>query len=579
MSRLSFLIVIAAVVVLGGRSAAQDDVLADIQSFHKRDVKFEGFVLRDPQTVSIKVVTSNRKRPLWTRAWILNSDTREVVWDVRRASSKDDDRSRTTYTDNLSLPKGTFEVYYASFPYYFNNINGFSELMDFLGDEVFHWNNDDKDFSDDYKDLSILVKGKGTRLNSEAVEKLQDAYRKNSLFSMSGLWDNRSEHQGFILSKQTDLEIYAIGELRSDGAYDYGWIKNVKTGEIVWTMMNRDLKHAGGDRKNRMVNETITLPAGTYAAFFVTDDSHSAHEWNAPPPYDPEFWGITVRAARPEMSENVQLSAYEDVPTKNIIAELTRVRDKEFRSKGCTLKRGMDVRVLAIGEGRDGEMVDYGWIADAKSNKRVWDMNYLETQNAGGAEKNRMVDKVIHLEKGNYIVYYISDGSHSYREWNAAPPYDPEHWGITLVGTDDKFVAADVAPYDDESSRSVLARIVRVGDDERKQKSFTISKQTEVRIYALGEGRDGEMVDYGWIEDAKSGKTVWEMTYRMTEGAGGAHKNRKYDGTMTLKPGEYVVHYRSDDSHSFEEWNDDPPSDPYNWGITVSDVNSEESSR
>ena len=112
----------------------------------------------------------------------------------------------------------------------------------------------------------------------------------------------------------------------------------------------------------------------------------------------------------------------------------------------------------------------------------------------------------------------------------------------------------------------------RVGDDERKSKHFTLDKETEVHIYALGEGRSGEMFDYGWIEDAKSGRTIWEMTYRMTEPAGGAEKNRRYDGFLTLKPGEYVVHYRSDDSHSFEGWNDDPPSDPFNWGITLSNA-------
>jgi len=76
---------------------------------------------------------------------------------------------------------------------------------------------------------------------------------------MSGLWDNQYEHQGFILDKPTDLSIYALGELRSDGSYDYGWIKNVKTSEIVWTMKDKDLDYAGGDRKNRMVNETISL--------------------------------------------------------------------------------------------------------------------------------------------------------------------------------------------------------------------------------------------------------------------------------------------------------------------------------
>jgi hypothetical protein len=41
---------------------------------------------------------------------------------------------------------------------------------------------------------------------------------------------------------------------------------------------------------------------------------------------------------------------------------------------------------------------------------------------------------------------------------------------------------------------------------------------------------------------------------------------------MMLKAGEYVLRYKSDDSHSFEGWNEDPPSDPFNWGITVYDA-------
>jgi len=572
MNRAFLILLFAATLGLTGICMAQDNVLTDIRDVHKRDIKFEGFTLNDAQGISISVVGSGKERPLWTRAWILNSDTREIVWNIRHASPKDDDRSSVQFTDKIVLPKGIYEVYYATFPYYYYNIDGFSGFMDFLGDRVFRWNDKDDDSPDDTKDLSIVVSGNGMHLTREAVEKHQEDYKKNSVFSMSGLWDSQSEHRGFILNKPTQLTVYAIGEARSDGSYDYGWIKNVKTGEIAWTMTNKDLKHAGGDRKNRMVNETISLPSGTYAAFFVTDDSHSSREWNAPPPYDPQFWGITVRLSDPGAKQNVRLYDYENVPAKNVIVELTRVRDKEFRSKGFTLKRGMDVRVLAIGEGRDREMYDYGWITDAKTNKKVWEMKYMDTEHAGGAEKNRMVDKVIHFDDGSYMIYYVSDGSHSYRDWNSTPPFDQDHWGITIVGIDEKYDASDVAPYDDQNDKSIFARIARVGDDERKRKSFSVDKDTEVRIYAVGEGRDREMYDYGWIEDAKSGKIVWEMTYRMTEHAGGAEKNRQYDGTMVLKAGEYVLRYRSDDSHSFEGWNEDPPIDPFNWGITVYDA-------
>jgi hypothetical protein len=91
----------------------------------------------------------------------------------------------------------------------------------------------------------------------------------------------------------------------------------------------------------------------------------------------------------------------------------------------------------------------------------------------------------------------------------------------------------------------------------------------DVQVYALGEGVGRDMVDYAWIEVQGTGRVVWEMTYRTSEHAGGARKNRVFDGTINLPAGTYVVHYESDGSHSYEDWNDDPPDDPEAWGVTV----------
>jgi hypothetical protein len=41
-----------------------------------------------------------------------------------------------------------------------------------------------------------------------------------------------------------------------------------------------DSKHAGGAPKTAS-SIKLFLPAGSYAAFFVTDDSHSERRWNA----------------------------------------------------------------------------------------------------------------------------------------------------------------------------------------------------------------------------------------------------------------------------------------------------------
>jgi hypothetical protein len=90
-----------------------------------------------------------------------------------------------------------------------------------------------------------------------------------------------------------------------------------------------------------------------------------------------------------------------------------------------------------------------------------------------------------------------------------------------------------------------------------------------VRIYAIGEGQNREMYDYGWIENTSTKSVVWEMTYSMTFHAGGGRKNRMVNTTMLLDKGDYILHYVSDDSHSYNDWNTDPPDDPTMWGITV----------
>jgi hypothetical protein len=168
------------------------------------------------------------------------------------------------------------------------------------------------------------------------------------------------------------------------------------------------------------------------------------------------------------------------------------------------------------------------------------------------------------------VVHYASDDSHSFTRWNASPPADADHWGITLLAADGTLERGVVGEYVEKPDPSVIAEISRVRDDDRVEKRFTLTRETAVRIFALGEGVRNDMVDFGWIEDVKSGRRVWEMTYRTTEHGGGAQKNRRFDGTITLPAGEYVLVYQSDDSHAFGAWNAAPPEDPEAWGITVS---------
>ena len=60
-------------------------------------------------------------------------------------------------------------------------------------------------------------------------------------------------------------------------------------------------------------------------------------------------------------------------------------------------------------------------------------MEYRDSEHGGGANKNREFNYSMTLKKGTYRVYYESDGSHSYRRWNADPPRNQELWGITVL--------------------------------------------------------------------------------------------------------------------------------------------------
>jgi CubicO group peptidase (beta-lactamase class C family) len=120
----------------------------------------------------------------------------------------------------------------------------------------------------------------------------------------------------------------------------------------------------------------------------------------------------------------------------------------------------------------------------------------------------------------------------------------------------------------DLSSSKPLAEIARVADEEDKTVEFNLPEDRSVRIFAVGEGQDGQMFDYGWIENAETGKHVWEMKEPETTHAGGAGKNRKADLVVALPAGKYRLRYKADDSHSFDNWNALPP-DVNFWGIAV----------
>jgi hypothetical protein len=559
--------------------AQSSGTLADLHGLSPRQVSTEAFSLASPQDVQIEAIgadpSGSRSSLAWIRskwkaeerpnpwpgnAWILDLTTRKVVWELSKASTTSGARSARVFNGAMRLPAGSYAAYYAAFPdgEYWSDDDGKPQSR------KWHWFGDEA-----IEDFKLIVRGNGQRLGAADVERLRRAAEASAVVALHAGSGELLQQAGFSLSNAMDVEIRATGEAREDGEFDYGWIINADTRAKVWRLTWSGSAHAGGADKNRGVALTQTLLPGRYAAFYATDDTHDPSEWNAPPPHDPDAWGLTISVKDAAARAAVSHFTYDHVPERATILALTRMGNRESRKQGFTLTRPMEVRIYALGEGRNGQMFDYGWITSAGSRKRVWEMRYGDTEGAGGDPKNRLVDTIVRLDKGSYIVHYISDDSHSAGEWNAAAPADGRRWGITVLAAQGTLDSGAVARYDDKGDPSILAQLTEVRDGEELRKRFTLDRDSDVRVYALGEGSGGEMHDHGWIENAKTGRRVWEMPYSITEHAGGAGKNRRFEGTIKLSPGEYVLRYETDGSHAFGGWNAAPPDNPEAWGITV----------
>ena len=575
------ILVVLALVAFPGSAGAQGANLVDLDDFGPREVKSQSFTLASAQDVQIEATgaestgktgwaasmgeKNGKPVPPWSgNAWILELQSRKVVWNLRDATTTQGARGLREFKGLAHLPAGSYTAYYASFPdgEYWSDDNAKHK-----SDRKWHWFGDDP-----VEKFRLVVRGKGQVLSQPEIDRVRASDAASTIVSLRGRFHEQFEETGFVLANPTEVQISATGEAREDGEFDFGWITNADTRATVWRFGWRDSQPAGGAPKNRRVTKTLLLPAGRYAAFYATDDSHDPSEWNAQPPADPEAWGLTIAVNNRDARAAIKTFAYEHVPQNATIVALTGIGDDAMKKQGFTLTRPMDVRIYALGEGRNGRMFDYGWITSADTRKRVWTMEYDTTEPAGGDGKNRRVDTTLHLEQGNYIVHYLSDDSHSAQEWNATAPPDGRRWGITLLAAKGPTDRAAVVPYDEKRDPSILAELTGIRDDEQVRKPFSLDRDTDVRIYALGEGSGSDMVDFGWIEDAKSGRRVWEMTYRVTEHAGGAKKNRRFDGVVRLPAGNYVLRYETDGSHSFGDWNAAPPDDPEAWGIRVSRV-------
>ncbi len=527
----------------------------------------------------------NESQQMYASAWIIDATTRELVWDMTRDNTSGRG-SRRTCDVQVTLKRGSYELYFQAYGYASGGtFSRFSMNIDrrqkghstsrVLGGLLRFVGADEEERYDDFMEYAKDRWGVTLAVPEEDASSIQTfsapMKHEHAIVEETGVGDNLVFRRTLDVGKETRIHVYAVGEGRqNDDVVDFGWLVNARTRQRVWDMNLHNVEYAGGASKNIKYDADVTLPKGRYELYYVTDGSHSNDDWNARPPYDPFNCGVTITVVDPSDAAAIKVTENHGEDS-NVIVKLTEIGDNEYRNAGFSLSRETPVHIYALGEAENDnrEMADYGWIVNTKTHERVWTMERRETYHAGGDSKNRLADEIVTLPKGSYMVYYQTDGSHSYDQWNSDEPFDPEHWGITVTGAGEDFDARSVSTFSEEKEEGILAQLTRVGDDENKRQRFSVTSKTRVRVYAIGEADDDEMADYGWIENAATGERVWEMEYDNTSWAGGARKNRLADKTITLEKGEYVLHFRTDGSHAYNDWNDDPPEDRTHWGITV----------
>jgi hypothetical protein len=545
------------------------ETLVDLSQIHPREIQTAGFVIDKDQNVIINSQLNlfyRSRRIAVCYAWILNSETRAVIWESGKFMNRAE--KNESNSQSIELKAGTYEVYLSTYHNHKwrNNWHGFHSFFSFIFND--DWDIDYYDNERFYEQVSLKISGGGRALSGKELQADIEKQKQKAFFSLSGLPDEDYQEQLFRIDQLVRLRIYAIGEASRDEPYDFGWIINLDTRERIWQFDYRRTEPAGGAAKNRKYDEVIAVQPGTYKAVFITDDSHSNEEWNSAVPFDPEFWGLTVWAE--EAADITKLVRFEkEAENDSAYVSFVRVRDDQYYSGEFALKEKQPVRIYAIGEGSDNEMADFGWIMDVKSHQTIWEMDYRETTPAGGDVKNRLYEGIIALEPGHYRVGYQTDDSHAYHSWNTSPPFDKENYGIRVFLPKEAVKNNLATTFSEKDDAGFLARLVEIGDDERARTTFVMPEDGEISIYAIGEGDHGDMYDYGYIKDLKSGRIVWKMTYDGTRHAGGARKNRLFNDAIFIKAGKYEVIFETDDSHSTDEWNDSPPRDAMNWGITV----------
>ena len=376
------------------------------------------------------------------------------------------------------------------------------------------------------------------------------------------------EHITFEAVEATPVAITATGSSSGgDHLAAYAWIQREDIPATVWSM---DAQTVTRDKETlvHVEHDTLTLNPGRYTLYF-SSLGQVLNRRDSPFRRDRRHWAATVRPVRRDQA--LRLAPYApDIESAESIWAATKLGRNEHLEHIFEVHRPATLSVHAIGQVSAATRTvpaDYSQITEAASGQPVWHLHWENTQWAGGVPDNREFTGQVELVPGVYRAEVHTDRSHDFDGWSGNPPRMPKAWGLRLATPDQENVTA----FDPWTSRRPIAAMVEVEDDEKRVQAFEVTRPLDVVIQATGEmTAPGNGYDLAWLDRLHPRpEPVWRMRYEETTHAGGSRKNRTETVFLTLEPARYVLHYKTDGSHAFGDWNAEPPSFPGRWGVAM----------
>jgi len=335
-------------------------VFAQEQEISLRDfapdaIQYAGFTLNSDRAISIEAIgaggdkiikrTKNNfadPQNMFAYAWIIDARTRGIVWRMTPHNTDSDwwgAKYNRKFEGEVDLMKGEYELYYSAFrPIYLATEDGYFSLKR-LWDKV--WGDDDW-WEENAELWYVTLKNVDEVFDENAVKKYQKKIKRSAIINIGNVGESRNIKKGFSLKKPITVSVYAIGEGWEGEMFDFAYIIDANSRERIWEMKETDTEHAGGAFKNRMIKEKIELEAGNYLVHFQSDVGHSHESWNSNPPYDPNFWGVTLSGIGDNFDRSV-IYKYEESKGETIV-KLDRLGDYEEVFEGFALDKPMNLR-------------------------------------------------------------------------------------------------------------------------------------------------------------------------------------------------------------------------------------------